>query len=127
VANQPGVRVEGAAKLARTLRRAGHSLEDLKEANQDVAQFVVERADSRAPRRTGALAATARPARAAGRARVLAGRAGVPYAGPIHWGWEARGIQAQPWIHDTALDNQTQIESMYLDAIEHVLDAIEGA
>lgn len=123
---QPGVRVEGAAKLARTLRRAGHDLQDLKDANQEVAQFVVDRADSKAPRRTGALAATARPSRAAGRARVMAGRATVPYAGPIHWGWEARGIEPQPWIHETALDNQTQIEALYLDAIEAVLANVEG-
>jgi hypothetical protein len=123
---QPGVRVEGAANLARTLRRAGHSLEDLKDANQEVAQFVVDRADSKAPRRTGTLAGSARPSRAAGRARVLAGRASVPYAGPIHWGWEARGIDPQPWIHETALDNQTQIESLYLAAIDQVLAQVEG-
>ena len=124
---RPGVEVKGAAELARTLRRAGHSLEDLKDANAKVAQFVVARADSKAPRRTGALAESARPSRAAGRARVMVGRASVPYAGPIHWGWEARNIPAQPWVAETAQDNLTQIETLYLDGIDAVLATVKGA
>jgi hypothetical protein len=51
----------------------------------------------------------------------------VPYAGPIHWGWPARHIKAQPWLADTAASTQSTWEGTYLSALEHIIDSIEGA
>lgn len=126
-ASSAQVRVQGLNRLRATLRRAGISLEDLKAANAQVSEYVARQAEARAPRRTGTLAGTLRGTRAAGRARVLAGRAAVPYAGPIHWGWESRNIDPQPFITETAEATETVWLGMYQNAIATVIDSIEGA
>lgn len=121
------VRVEGLSRLRRTLRKAGHDLEDLKDVNAAVAAIVVQAAGAYAPRRTGALAASPRPSRAKARARVLAGGARVPYAGPIHWGWPARNIQAQPWLSQAAQATEPQWTGTYRQGVEDVLSKVKGA
>lgn len=125
--SKPAMEVEGARQLRRTLKRAGADLADLKAAHADVAALVASRARPRAPRRTGALDATTRSSGTQAAAIVRAGTAGVPYAGPIHWGWPARGITAQPWIADTAADTEDAWARTYLRALEHIIDQVEGA
>lgn len=121
------VRVDGARQLRASLKRAGVALDDLKEANAKVAAYVAQLANARAPRRTGRLAATLRGNRAAGRARVSAGTAAIPYAGPIHWGWEARNIDPQPWITEAAQDSQTVWLAQYSAELDNIVSQIEGA
>lgn len=124
---RPAVEVEGLRTLRRTLKAAGHSLQDLKDAHNEVAQLVVRAAAPNAPRRTGALAGTDRGSGTQSAAIVRAGRASVPYAGPIHWGWPARHITAQPWLYEAAVDSQDQWTGVYLRALQHIIDTIEGA
>ena len=123
----PAVEVEGLRTLRRTLKAAGVSLQDLKEAHAAVAAVVVRNAMPDAPRRTGALALSTRGSGQAGAAVVRAGRASVPYAGPIHWGWPKRHIKAQPWLYEAAQDSQDQWTGLYLRALQHIIDTIEGA
>lgn len=122
---EPTVRVRGARELRAALKRAGVSLQDLKDANAAVGQLVADAAAAVAPRRTGRLAGSLRPAKAAGRARVMAGGASVPYAGPIHWGWPARGIAAQPFIADTAAATESQWLGTYQDALDDIIRTVE--
>lgn len=123
------VRVVGAAQLRRTMRRAGRDLTDLKRANQAAAQIVARlaRQPGRAPRRTGRLAGTVRGNRAVGRATVLAGGAAVPYAGPVHWGWESRNIEPNPWISEAAQESEPVWLGQYEQDVQRVLDTIKGA
>lgn len=121
------VEVDGLRTLRRDLKAAGLSVEDLKDAHAEVAQLVVRAAAPNAPRRTGALAATSRGSGTQGAAVVRAGRAAVPYAGPVHWGWPSRHIVAQPWIYDAAVRSQQQWTGAYLRALEHIIGKIEGA
>lgn len=114
------VSVQGLSRLRRDLRKAGEGLEDLKAANAAAAAIVAAAAEARAPRRTGRLAASVRGNRAASRASVSAGRASVPYAGPIHYGWPARHIEAQPFVIDAA----QATESAWLPAYERDLDRV---
>jgi hypothetical protein len=88
---------------------------------------VVRAAEPTAPRRSGALAATLRGSGTQAAAIVRAGRGSVPYAGPIHWGWPARHIPAQPWIYDAAQRSTEQWTGLYLTALEKIIDGIEGA
>lgn len=122
----PAVEVEGLKTLRRTLKRAGVSLQDLKDAHAEVAQVVVRAAASRAPVRTGKLVGTDRGSGTATAAVVRAGRASVPYAGPIHWGWPKRGIKAQPWLYDAAVASKEQWTGKYLSALEKIIDQVEG-
>lgn len=122
-----GVRVEGLARLQRTLREFGDGIEDLKEANSKVADLVAREASNRAPRRTGALAGSVRGNRAAGRAVVAAGKAKVPYAGPIHWGWPSHNIAANKFITQAAADTEEAWLSLYERDIQRLADKVEGA
>lgn len=122
----PALQVEGARQLRASLKRAGLDVADLKAAHAQVAEQVKQAAAPRAPRRTGALAASMRSSGTQSAALVRAGRARVPYAGPIHWGWPRRHIAAQPWIYEAAQRTQDSWEGTYLGALEQIIDRIEG-
>jgi len=120
------VKVDGLPRLRRALRDAGREVADLKAANAAAAALVAAAAAARAPRRSGRLAATLRGNRAVGRATVLAGGASVPYAAPIHWGWAARGIEAQPFVSEAAQATEAAWVAAYLTDIERVVDSVGG-
>lgn len=128
-ATRDTVRVIGGAQLRRTLRRAGQDLTDLKAANAKAAAFVaaLAKASPSAPRRTGRLVGSVRGNRAAGRARIMAGGAAVPYAGPIHWGWPSRNIEAQPFIAAAAEESQPQWLGIYQSEVDDIVDRVKGA
>jgi len=119
-----GLQVEGGRQLRASLKRAGIKLDDLKAAHKAAAEVVQSHAV--APNRTGRLAASTRSAGTQSAAIVRAGGAAVPYAGPIHWGWPDRGIEAQPWIYDAAQASRDQWEGVYMDAVQHIINEIEG-
>lgn len=121
----PVVQVIGAAQLRRTLRAAGQDLTDLKRVHAEVGRIVV--AAAHAPTRTGALAASIRAGSAATSATVRAGGARVPYAGPIHWGWPARGIAAQPFLADAAQRTEPRWTEVYLAEVNRIIDQVQGA
>jgi hypothetical protein len=124
----PALEVTGARQLRRALKDAGVSVQDLKDAHKAVAEDVARASAPRAPRRTGALAASVRPSGTQAGALVRAGNGRtVPYAAPVHWGWPARNITAQPWIYRTAEDRQPQWEDQYLRALEAIIRTVEGS
>lgn len=121
------VRIEGLDELVRTMRRAGDDLSDLKDANTRAANIVAARAEQLAPKRTGRLAGNIRPAKQAGRARVMAGSSSVPYAGPIHWGWPARHIAENPFLSNAAVETQPEWLTAYTEDVQTALDKVRGA
>lgn len=127
MARHDAVEVEGARELRRTLKRAGDDLGDLKDANQRAGQFVANAGSQRAPHLTGALAGALRASRVAGGATIRAGSASVPYAGPIHWGWPAHNIKAQPFLSDAATETEPEWLPIYEEDIAKIVDRIEGA
>lgn len=120
------LRVDGARRLRRDLRQVAGDLEDLKVANAAAAATVAAAAAARAPHRTGRLAGSVRGNRAASRATVAAGGAAVPYAGPIHWGWPAHGIEARPFIADAAVATEPTWLPMYVADIDRATDRVRG-
>jgi hypothetical protein len=118
------VRAEGLRRLRADLKQLGDDLGDLKDANARAAQLVATAAAARAPRRTGRLAGSVRGNRAAGRATVVAGRASVPYAGPIHYGWPAHGIEPHPFVIDAAQATEAEWLGLYLEDIDQQLDKL---
>lgn len=87
-----GVRIQGLNRMVRDLQALGLDVEDLKDAFAPIAAEGARLAAGFAPNRTGRLAASIRGNRAKAKAVVTAGRARVPYAGPINYGWRKRGI-----------------------------------
>lgn len=86
------VKVEGLNQTLTALQRFGVEVQDLKDVMADIAAEGARLASSFAPRRSGRLATTIRGNKAKAKAIVIAGRAKVPYAGAINYGWPKRGI-----------------------------------
>jgi hypothetical protein len=121
------LQVEGLDTLVRTMRRAGVDISELKDAHTRAASIVASEAAARAPRRSGRLAGSIRPAKQVKRARVMAGGASVPYAGPIHWGWPARNIPANPFMTEAAQGTEPEWTRAYLEDVQKALDNVRGA
>lgn len=123
---RPGLQVEGGRQLRRSLKQAGLDVQDLKDAHREAAELVKREADPNGPRRSGRLVASTRAAGTQAAAIVRVGTARVPYAGPIHWGWPARHIAANPWVATAAETTEPAWSQTYLDALETIIHAIEG-
>lgn len=120
------VTVRGARELRATMRRADVELTELRDVHAAVAGLVAGAARPAAPRDTGALASTVRGNRAQSRATVSAGFGRIPYAGPVHWGWPARNITAQPWIADTATRTEPTWVQLYRAGVARIVSRIRG-
>jgi hypothetical protein len=118
------VRVEGLGALIRALKAAEVGVDDLKRANQEASRIVLAAAQTRAPRRTGALAASGRVNKAARKANVLFGNARVPYAGVINYGWPARHIKAHPFATDAVEATRAVWLPLYESDLQRILDEI---
>ena len=121
-----GYRVEGAARLRRTLKQAGDDLGDLKAAHASAAEIAATASAALAPRRTGTLAQTVRGSGTKTAATLRAGFASVPYAGPIHWGWPARGIRPSPFLSDGAQSSEGTWLPIYETAIDKAVGKVQG-
>lgn len=88
-----GVRVEGLTKVVRDLQSLGLEIDDLKDAFSEIAAEGARVAAGFAPVRKGTLAGSVRGNRAKSKAVVTAGRARIPWAGPINYGWKKRNIK----------------------------------
>ena len=89
--NSTVVRVEGLSRLVRQLQGLGVDVEDLKDVFSKLSREAVPVYQRHAPRRTGRLRADFRGNRAKSKAVVRVGRASVPYAKPVNYGWGGGG------------------------------------
>jgi hypothetical protein len=123
------IQVDGARQLRASLKQAERGVQDLKDTHLAVARLVDDAADAdpRRPRRiTGALDASSRPAGTQREALVRIGRARVPYAGPVHWGWPARHIRPNPWVYRAVREHEDPALDLYLQHMNTIIDRIEG-
>jgi hypothetical protein len=97
------IEVEGDREVRRALKRLGDAAKaGLRATHAESAEIVAEAARGIVPRRSGVLAASIRSSGQIGAGVVRAGRAAVPYAGVIHFGWAAHSIAPQPFLYDAA-------------------------
>ena len=118
--------LKGAAQLRRTLKAAGDDLSDLQEAHSKAAAIVEENALGLVPVDTGFLASTIRSSGTKTAGVVRAGTRAVPYAGPIHFGWPARNIAANPFIQEAAHLTEPIWGRIFEDAVAKAIDRIKG-
>lgn len=126
-----GVKIDGARQLRRTLKDAGDDLNDLKEVNRAAAAIAANRAKTWAPKVSGRLAGTVRSSGTKTAGIVRAGNnrktaSGVPYANPIHWGWPARNIKANPFLSYSAQATEPRWLRLYENYIDKTLSKIRG-
>ena len=98
------IEVEGLRRTVTQLKRFGARSEDLKAAFQRVGARAVLEGKAKAPKQSGALAATVKQSKRQNAVYIYAGKKAVPYAGPVHWGWPKRNITANPWLVKMAGD-----------------------
>lgn len=114
------VRVDGLNKAVRALRKSGADMADMSELMHTIGTTVVVAAQQRAPHLSGALAGSIRAGRGKTKAVIRAGKARVPYAGVIHYGWPARNIAPHPFLTDAL---QQEASAIY-DELDRGLMAI---
>jgi hypothetical protein len=119
--SDPAVQVIGLNRFVRQLKQLEPELlDELKGANKELAGRVESTARGLVPTRSGKLASSLRSSGTARSGIVRAGKARVPYAGPIHFGWASRNIRPDPFLW-TALDRRrSEVESRYLAELERV-------
>lgn len=113
-----GVRVQGLTQLVRDLQLLGVDVDDLKDTMSAIADKGARYAATFAPVRTGHLRDTIRGNRAKAKAVVTAGRARVPYAGPINYGWPARNIAASGFMQKADAKIQPEALAMLDQGID---------
>lgn len=123
---RPQVEVKGAKELRKQLKAAGDDLADLKATHKKIAQIVEFDALQLAPVVTGGLVGSIRASGTQTAAIVRAGRSTIPYAGPIHWGWPARNITAQPFLVDAQEAKYEDWMGEYTQMVDKALDKIAG-
>lgn len=116
--------VVGYDTVARTLHVAADDLGDLSKAHAQVAEIIARASQSRAPRLTGALASATAPYSS----RWAAGISNpLPYFWPIHSGWPAHNIEAQPFVDEAVDDTEREWLAVYEHAVEQACEEVKGA
>lgn len=113
-----GVRVEGLNRVTRALQGLGLDVEDLVGAFGAIADQAVDRIQAHVPKRSGALASDIRGNKSKNKAVVRAGRAAIPYAGPINYGWPKRGIEAAGFMQKGDEEMQPIAAQLLADEID---------
>jgi hypothetical protein len=117
------VTLEGADTFNRTTKDVARGLSDLTDVNRKAAQAVLDKADPKTPRSSGALAATGRVDAGPLEAAVVYDSV---YAGVIHNGWADRNIDPQPWLVETFDQSTAVVEDVYAEGIDDRLSTIRG-
>lgn len=107
------VEVEGGPEFRRAMRRLGADVGELKAVHRELAEDVASSAESLVPVLSGRLRDRIRPRATSRAATVTAGGRGVPYAGPIHFGWRERNIEPQPFLYDALDDRRDEVRAAY--------------
>jgi hypothetical protein len=102
----PVLEVEGGRELRRALKGVEGGLADLKATHAKISATVTPVAQRTAPVLTGRLAGSVRGSGTAAAAVVRVGGSAIVYGGPIHWGWPAHNIAAQPFLVDAGTATQ---------------------
>lgn len=115
-------RIDGLREVQRDLRKLGKDTRtEMKATHQRAAEIVVAGAKRLVPVRTGALANSIRAMATNTSGRVRVGKASVPYAGPIHFGWPAHNIKPNPFIYDALDPRRDEIVGLYEERIDQLI------
>jgi len=125
MADSGGTRIEvkGLRNLTRTLVRAGVEVSDMKAANARVGMIVVRTGAAKAPRDSGRLAGSIKPAQR--RAGVVV-RSSLIYAGVQHWGWPRRNIRATLFLTSAIESERGHIETEYFEELDKIIGKVKG-
>jgi len=106
------------------MKKAGEDLGELTTVHREVGTVVLRRAESSAPRRTGALADSLRSQPTRTKARV---GTRLPYGAPIHWGVPSRNISPRPWLSEAAVETEATWADLYRRRVEELITDMENS
>lgn len=114
-------KVEGLNKMLRALEKLDdEAKQQFKAAGKWAGEQVAKEARGIVPVQTGRLQKSIKSSATGRGAVVRAGRAAVPYAGPIHFGWFRRRIMPQPFLYQAADRRFDEVVDQYLAQIYEV-------
>ena len=118
---RPTVEIEGLNKLLRALEKLDdEAKQSFKDVGGRVGRLVAEQGREEVPVRSGALQRTIRAANTGRGAKVRAGSAKVPYAGPIHFGWRSRNIEPNNFLYRAVNKKVDVALDMYLEEVHKI-------
>lgn len=113
------VHLDGAKELSRGLKVAARDFDDLTPAQREAAKYALPLARNMAPRGpTGQLAGTLRNGKDGSIESPL------PYAAPIHWGWQARSIEPNMFILEAMRKSEPQWLKSFEKLSQEALDKV---
>jgi hypothetical protein len=126
---EPTIPVKGARELRAAIRRAESTelAAELKAANLAAAEVVAYEAQTIVPVKSGRLLESIRASGQLAAGVVRAGKASTPYAGVIHFGWAAHGIEPNPYLYDAADARVDEVVERYQEAIDRIADSIANS
>ena len=114
--------VEGVAEVRRALRKMQDGTADLKAIHAEAAKDVADTAKTIVPRgASGKLGASIRSTGQAGQGVVRAGKAAVPYAGPIHFGWPKHHIAPRPFLYEAADRRADEVKERFITGLNKLI------
>lgn len=120
--------VRGSRELKKALADAGVDVvADVKATHRKVGGIVLTRALTLTPVSSGNLRSTLRVGATQKVGIVRAGRAKVPYANPIHWGWPKRNIKPSLFLTRAADETRPKWVNEYYKAFDDILDKIRNS
>lgn len=121
MADHVRVDVDGELQLRESTARAADKLDHLEPVDAAASTIAATRARAIAPKVSGYLASTIRPAAPAG--TVVAG---AVYAGVIHSGWPARNIRPQPYLTQALAVTEDQLVDLYAEHTDRTVHDVKG-
>ena len=115
------VEVKGLKETQAMLDKIGSNLTDLTDLNKELGSELSKKASAKAPRLTGALAASIGSTATKDKAQIYAGSNTVVYAGVQEYGWPEKNIQAQPYLRPAVYENLKYITNKYDEYIANIV------
>lgn len=119
------VAVKGLNETVRSLKKFGVEVKDLKAAFKRIGTNVVEKAQTKAPIKTGKLAGSIKASNTQNKATVRAGGARYPYAGVIHYGYPARNIEPHPFLSEAVEENRSESIDLLEQELGHLIKTLD--
>lgn len=113
--------INGVKDVQASLNKIEASLENLTDLNKEIGSDISKKASARAPKLTGALAASIGSTASKDKAQIYAGNNSVVYAGVQEYGWPEKNIKEQPYLRPAVYDNMKDIVNKYEDYIKEVI------
>ena len=113
--------VKGLKETQAMLDKIGSNLTDLTDLNKELGSELSKKASAKAPRLTGALAASIGSTATKDKAQIYAGSNTVVYAGVQEYGWPEKNIQAQPYLRPAVYENLKYITNKYDEYIANIV------